>query len=156
MLLSAARAERAGSRVMRAGGPCGEGGGPCGEGGGPCGEGGGEPKAVRMFSNGSLHSGGSRGLKNPSPSMYSPTRPSFSGRFSGSVRFTVTHSSPKTLNRSPSEIFMFIKPKFSSSPSILASNFQFSKLIWGFSSAFADFWAWPKWASAHRACACRG
>ena len=26
---------------------------------GPCGEGGGDPKAERMFSNGSIHSGGS-------------------------------------------------------------------------------------------------
>ena len=46
--------------------PCREGGWPCCEGVKPylrgvgsCGEGGGDPKAERMFSNGSIHSGGS-------------------------------------------------------------------------------------------------
>ena len=109
------------------------------EGVGPCGEGGGEPKAAMMFSNGSLHSGGP---KNPSASLFSPTRPSFSPtrpsfsvRFTDSKRFSVAHSSPKTLNRSPSEMSMNIKPTFSSSPSIFdvfPSKFQFSDTVFFF------------------------
>ena len=147
--------------------PCPKGGWPYLEGVGPCGEGGGEPKAAMMFSNGSLHSGGP---KNPSALLYSPTRPSFSPtrpsfsptrpsfsvRFTGSIRFSVTHSSAKMLNRSPSEISMNIKPTFSSSPSIFdvfPSKFQFSDTVWFFLSALLDLWAGPNWASAHRACA---
>ena len=48
----------AGGKPCREGGwPCHEGVKPYLEGVGSCGEGGGDPKAARMFSNGSIHSG---------------------------------------------------------------------------------------------------